>query len=298
MKIYNLYSDINHILHEINSKHNFLYNHLLNNIHLITDYENSYNKLINKINIYYKKLPNEIINFNKNLIKNNFFIKNKFQLKFTNIIILYKIKLYIKHNSFKKYYILKKHYIDFYKTFLYKKNFNNLLLYFTKLNTNNINIFSDISKKNLYLFLKQKLKNIYIYPSEYYTDNQLILIYHNLFEINNNEIQLLKHIPNDFIKLNNIFNYFFNILLYTNNYVKNKKYIIKNLNIFYKNCKYFVNEQELIEITTKNIDLPNLSNFILKLKNIIKLIYNKNIKKKINNNLYQILYFKYKLIYT
>lgn len=292
MKIYNLYSDINFILNEIDSKHDLIYNHILNDINLITNYEISYNKLINKINSYYKILPKEIINFNKDLIKNRVFIKNKFELKFMNIVTLFKIKSYIKDNSFKKFNILKKHYIDFYKTFLYKKNLNNLLFYSTKLNTTNINKFSDISKKNLYLFLKQKLKNIHIYPSQYYTDNQLILLYYNLFETKNNNIELIKNIPDDFIKLSNIFNYFFNILLYKNNYIKNKKYIIKNLNIFYKNSKYFVNDDELLKNMTKN---TNLSTFIFKLKNIIKLIYKKNIKK-MNNNLYQILKFNLNLM--
>lgn len=289
MKIFSLYSNMNQLLDEIDSKHNFLYNYIKNNINLINNYENSYNKIINKLNIYYNKLPKELIDLNKTLIKNKIFIKNKFQLKLTNIVILYKIKLYIKKNLFKKYNILKKHYIDFYKTFLYKKNINNLLLIFIKKN-NNLNKISNISKKNLYFLLKQKLMFNGIYISKYYNDNQFILIYHYLFKITNNDIELIK-INNDFLKLSNLFNYFFNILSYKDKYNQHKKYIIKSLNNFYKYCNYFLDDNELIKIISKDFD------FIIKLKEIIKLIYNKNINKfKKNDDLYKILNFKFKLI--
>ena len=81
--------------------------------------------------------------------------------------------------------------------------------------------------------------------------------------------------------------------MYKKNYIKNKEKIIKNLNGFYKNSCYFLNDKELIKILSKNNDI---SNFISKLKNIIQIIYNKNIKNINNNNLNKILYLKYQLI--
>ena len=94
------YISIN-LINKIINKHKTLNKYIKNdNIDLITHYENCYNKLLNKVNIYYKKLSIDIINLIKILAKNNIFMKNKIQLKFNNIITLYKIKLYFNHNNY------------------------------------------------------------------------------------------------------------------------------------------------------------------------------------------------------
>ena len=82
--------------------------------------------------------------------------------------------------------------------------------------------------------------------------------------------------------------------LFIDNNTEGSFYIIKNLNMFYKYSCYFIDNIQLEEIISQS---NNLSTFLLKLKQIIQLIYKKHIKKfKKNSNLYKVLNYKYKLI--
>ena len=286
------YISIN-LINQIINKHKTLNKYIKDdNIDLITHYEGCYNKLLNKMNIYYKKLSIDIINLIKILAKNNVFMKNKIQLKFNNIITLYKIKIYFNENNYNnKLSLVKKYYINFCKVLLYKNNINSLLLFFVKKNCANINKFSDISMKIFSIVLKQKLKESNIIYYNYINDKELILTYYNLFKENNNEIKIID-INKKFINLNNLICCFKNILFLFKK-IDNKQLIIINLNNLYKYCNYFIDKKNLHNMISKS---SNIDSFLLNLEKIIQFIYNKNIESfKKNKKMY---FFLNKLIYT
>jgi hypothetical protein len=239
----------------------------------LSDSYSSERKLFFRVNV----LNNDLLHLRKKELKKKLLKKyKKGIMKYSNNF-LYKIISNIKKKNLnKKYLIIKRNFLNFYKLFGFKKkklfinknNYSNFYSFFKSLNINEI------------ISLKEKINKL---------DNNYIIQNYNLFYYK----ELLNSLSLDLLKNNLINRKFINIyLLHLNNKYK------KNINIKYKNLVYFLRIEKLVSnysFTVRNEKFSFLNNILLLNNNIkfstfwnkffinkkfIKIFYKKGISKR------------------